>query len=686
MNNRCLHHRPLVALFALLSILSHPLQTLASSWDPTLLVNTESFVEIDDGAGTDVYIQFGSNIAKQISYNNTQTAFTFSDDLLVTGAIAASDGLTINSDQVNDATLTFGNNVANQTIQLLENETLLRFSTGASFTGNLSGSSLTVSNLQNCDTLDTNASGEIICGTDANNSAVDLYVDETGDTMEGRLIVDIDTSTGNLLQPDDASLSANLALWLDASQIVGLNDGDGVSAWLDQSGNSRDAIQITPGNQPTYQVSEFGLQPVVRFDGIDDYLRDAAASYNARTVFIVQRASSVAQPNTDLAQLWGNYGDGVQVAIDPRASEGAWSFDGSGTATARCGTNTDSYGGTFANGLACEWLYDTIAVHAVEFTTDEALTATSIGTLFPAFTVGTHQYGGDIAEIIVYDRVLTDEERTGVENGLANKYELSFASNNGVVNTPSTVALQIESESTSGPAIRIDIQGDSNSPHLAFGSGGVIDTNLYRDVANSLVTDDSFTVLGTLSGAQINGFGLSNCIGVHQKITWNQSASQFECTNEASSTIFYAYDNTGGLTIDNTQQPIELTAQQFADSSFSHSTITNPSQVTINQTGTYRVLAQGCIQTVTGGGGQRGLPTLHIQRDTGGGFTNIPGALSIGYVREPTQNTGENLNIELFQTLNAGDSIRMTISDQEPGEPDSETQAECSRLLIQQIR
>lgn len=686
MNNRWLQHRPLVLVVTMLYLLQYPLQLVASSWDPTLLVNTESFVEIDDGAGTDIYVQFGSDITKKISYSTIQTEFTFSDDLVVTGAISATDGLIINSDQTNDATLTFGNNVTNQTIQLLENEHVLRFSTGASFTGRLSGSSLTISDLQNCDTLDTNGSGQVICGTDETKSALNLYVDETGDTMEGRLTLDIDTYTGTLLNPNDSSLSTNLVLWLDASAIIGLNDGDSVVTWLDQSGNSNDVVQATPWYQPTYQTGEFGVQPVLRFDGTDDYLRDAAASYNARTVFIVQRASSSNQPNTDLAQLWGNYSDGVHVSIDPRASESAWSFDGSGSASARCGTNSDSYGSTLNNGLACDWFYDTVQVHAIEFSASNALTATSIGTLFPSFAVGTHQYGGDIAEIIVYDRVLNDTEREGVENGLFGKYELGLGPSDSVINSNSTVALQIESESIAGPAVQIDIQGDSDSPHLAFGSGGIIDTNLYRSTANTLKTDDSLTILGTLSGAQINGFGLANCTGIHQKITWNQSTKQFACTTEASSTIFYAYDNTGGLTVNNTQQPIGLTVQQFADSTFSHSTVTNPSQVTINQTGTYRIFAQGCVQTVSGGGGQRGLPALHVQRNTGAGFINIPGAISIGYVREPTQNTGENLNIELFQTLNIGDIIRMTITDQEPAEPIEQTQPQCSRLLIQQIR
>jgi len=73
-----------------------------------------------------------------------------------------------------------------------------------------------------------------------------------------------------------------------------------------------------------------------------------------------------------------------------------------------------------------------------------------------------------------------------------------------VINQDSnSLSFDIDSEATSAAAVRIDVAGDSDSPHVLFGAGGTFDTNLFRQAANVLRTDDSFWVGGTLSGATL---------------------------------------------------------------------------------------------------------------------------------------------------------------------------------------
>ena len=58
----------------------------ASSWSPTLLVNTEAFQVIDDTDSTaDLYIQFGDSLNKRLTYDRTVGTFIFDDDLEVIG-------------------------------------------------------------------------------------------------------------------------------------------------------------------------------------------------------------------------------------------------------------------------------------------------------------------------------------------------------------------------------------------------------------------------------------------------------------------------------------------------------------------------------------------------------------------------------------------------------------------------
>jgi hypothetical protein len=98
----------------------------ASSWNPGLLVNTESFQVIDEGdSTTDVELRFGGTINEKIFWDVETGRFEFTDDvhvqgnftatgtLITDGAISTKSNLTINSDNgAVDAVLTFGNTAA----------------------------------------------------------------------------------------------------------------------------------------------------------------------------------------------------------------------------------------------------------------------------------------------------------------------------------------------------------------------------------------------------------------------------------------------------------------------------------------------------------------------------------------------------------------------------------------------
>jgi len=55
-----------------------------------------------------------------------------------------------------------------------------------------------------------------------------------------------------------------VARW-EADGITGLNDGDSVATWPDQSGSARDATQLTTLLQPIFHTNIFGTAPAVQF-------------------------------------------------------------------------------------------------------------------------------------------------------------------------------------------------------------------------------------------------------------------------------------------------------------------------------------------------------------------------------------------------------------------------------------
>jgi hypothetical protein len=149
-----------------------PAAQATSIWNPTLLVNTESFNTIDEGDGTtDVELRFGSTGNQKLIYDISETRFDFSHSLYIhgdvtatgslsvagamsgasihaegtisasgalntTGPITTDANLTINEDAgAADAVLTFGNASGNQTLTFSNAAQQFQFSDTVSVSG-----------------------------------------------------------------------------------------------------------------------------------------------------------------------------------------------------------------------------------------------------------------------------------------------------------------------------------------------------------------------------------------------------------------------------------------------------------------------------------------------------------------------------------------------------------------------
>lgn len=288
MFHKPLHHRlvwtpaiawaALAAACLLLSMVTTPAH--ASSWNPTLLVNTESFQTIDDGdSATSVELRFGDTANEKLSWSVSHSRFEFSDDVHVDDNITGSGGLAIelnirakgdlniNSDNdTNDAVLTFGNATLGQSLSFVNASQKFRFSTSLDVVGTISGSALTVSGLRNCNTVDTDADGNFVCGTDEGTgggtggggmSLIDAdarYVNTAGDTMTGSLNVRGTVSgallkAGNMFASGAVVYSSGNTLMQSAQGSSGqllLSQGAGAPKWATPIGGM---VWYLDGNQ-----------------------------------------------------------------------------------------------------------------------------------------------------------------------------------------------------------------------------------------------------------------------------------------------------------------------------------------------------------------------------------------------------------------------------------------------------
>ena len=137
----------------------------ASSWNPTLLVNTETFQVIDDSdTASDIYVRFGDSLNKRLTFERTLDRFNFNDDVYVSGDF------------------TVKGTASGKTIFATES---LRSSGSLVWEGAASGASLWVSTFQGAGLTSCNADGETLawnsttkkfeCGDDDTGGGSSVY-------------------------------------------------------------------------------------------------------------------------------------------------------------------------------------------------------------------------------------------------------------------------------------------------------------------------------------------------------------------------------------------------------------------------------------------------------------------------------------------------------------------------------
>lgn len=200
---------------------------------------------------------------------------------------------------------------------------------------------------------------------------------------------------------------AGCQLWLDAGQGITLN-GSNVSQWADMSGNNNHAIQNTASAQPLWVDGLLNGNPVIRFDGLNDYMQFTDIS-TIRTVFVVIKHATGTQSNpapilghSSLYDFHAGYNDNLfYPQIVPKLSNGSIYVNGLLTDISTLKKrNTYSLLSIVASGN----------VSAQYITNDR--------------NIANRCWYGDYSEIIIYNSSLSDTDRQQVENYLNTKYAI----------------------------------------------------------------------------------------------------------------------------------------------------------------------------------------------------------------------------------------------------------------------
>jgi hypothetical protein len=238
-----------------------------------------------------------------------------------------------------------------------------------------------------------------------------------------------------------AWLRADAVNTADATQVRTSAGGFHVRSWRDQSGAAFHAGQGTDANQPRFipAVPELGGRPALRFDGTNDLLYlPASPAANNFTIIAVARPTAGHEIDPQGAAGVGGV-SGQRYLFG--AQHGGDFNGGSGLSLGTNGASIYEHGSGYMPALAVlATPIASLAIVTVNYSNKQPTltvngTLSSPGAESPRATVtapvelGAGAYGafaGDVAEILIFDRTLTEAEARGIEESLRMQYGLAF--------------------------------------------------------------------------------------------------------------------------------------------------------------------------------------------------------------------------------------------------------------------
>jgi len=243
------------------------------------------------------------------------------------------------------------------------------------------------------------------------------------------------------IDPDASVVYLNgLQLWLRADNGAITNGSTLVSKWLDVAGTGRSFDQATTSKQPNFVANEIQGLPAVEFTGTQNL--KSTSNLNAFTdvsLFVVTNPTDAAPSgNPRLLDLGNGTLDNYNIGLSQPAADNWRYFSYIGSTVTNCtftnGWTQNAYQliEAVANGTANTATVYKNGDQGNQVTNPATPTVDRTSNCIGSGSNGNKNWKGKIAEIILYNRVLSATERTQVEGYLYNRYHFK-------VNTPIVV-------------------------------------------------------------------------------------------------------------------------------------------------------------------------------------------------------------------------------------------------------
>ncbi len=228
-------------------------------------------------------------------------------------------------------------------------------------------------------------------------------------------------------------VTRDLALWLAADAGVVRHDDDRVESWGDlltgDNQEAEDARQESPERRPAWVDAAVGDKPAIRFDGKTNLVTSSFDSAKDQTVVAVFSPAARGDGSYGAQLFNGKTESRIVLAIGSDWTLGAWLM------TTEKSGDTKSLSLQKDHPVVATYVYDNTKNRAelrINGTPQKTTTASHSAEGTSEKWIGSHYEGngffqGDIAELLVYNSALSEDECRKVESYLGERYELEMA-------------------------------------------------------------------------------------------------------------------------------------------------------------------------------------------------------------------------------------------------------------------
>ncbi|MBL9135603.1 MAG: carbohydrate-binding protein [Verrucomicrobiales bacterium] len=241
----------------------------------------------------------------------------------------------------------------------------------------------------------------------------------------GTMVLFLSGVSGSDKVPGALPAPENLLVWLRADAGLSLTNGTNVVSWKDQSRNGFVFTAPTEATRPVWVANSTSGVPAVRFvaPSTPRLQGDLGRTLTNATIFTLARWVDASSGSRYIYAFGTRDYSGLMMTLARRDGDAAYHYDGAAERVADSaipGTGFRVFSQVFGEGGADRHRLsvDLQRVLDTRTTVGRAYSAVATNVVLGSYVTGNAGFVGDLVEWLVYDRVLSTEERFEVEEYL----------------------------------------------------------------------------------------------------------------------------------------------------------------------------------------------------------------------------------------------------------------------------